>query len=293
LRRTCATANPAEASKKAKLKMMLVQDNRLRKDAELLGEAAGIGFFHYGPRLWMLGEVEPLKAMNDDATRDDVIERILTEFPERVIPTEQRVVRLRKNPARPTDPEEYDTPPRGSRGGGGIDSEDFPVLYASQDVEVCVHECRVTVEDELYMATSAPTAPIRCLDLTAVLEEDVTEFESLDMAVHMLFLAHAHSYSICRAIALAVKNAGYAGLIYPSYFSLVRTGARPFETAYGLSVRRFPSYWEHARAVSIPNVALFGSPVREGLVSVDGINRLVMRRVLYDVHFGLAGLTHS
>ena len=159
-------------------------------------------------------------------------------------------------------------------------------------MEVCVHECRVTVEDELYLATVAPTAPIRCLDLTAVLEEDATEFESLDMAVHMLFLAQPHSYSISRAIALAVKNAGYAGLIYPLYFSLVRTGARPFDTAYGLSVRRFPSYREHARALSIPNVALFGSPVREGLVSVDGINRPLLRRVLYDVHFGPAGLTH-
>jgi hypothetical protein len=37
-------------------------DERLRRDAELIGNAAGIGFFHYGPRLWMLGEVEPLKA---------------------------------------------------------------------------------------------------------------------------------------------------------------------------------------------------------------------------------------
>ena len=176
----------------------------------------------------MLGEVEPLKALHDESTRDDVVKRILAEFPERVITTEQKVVRLRKNPARPTDPEDNDAPPPGKRGGGRLDTEDFPVLYASQDVEVCVHECRVTVEDELYLATVAPTAPIRCLNLTAVLEEDATEFESLDMAVHMLFLAQPHSYSISRAIALAVKNAGYAGLIYPLSLSLVRTGARPY-----------------------------------------------------------------
>ena len=54
----------------------------------------------------MLGEVEPLKALHDESTRDDVVKRILAEFPERVITTEQKVVRLRKNPARPTDPEE-------------------------------------------------------------------------------------------------------------------------------------------------------------------------------------------
>lgn len=265
---------------------------RLQKDAELLGNAAGIGFFHYGPRFWMLGEVEPLKDLLDAAKRPAVIKRVLAEYPERVLSVDERVVRLRKRPKDPSAPEEYDSPPPGFRGGGRLDSEDFPVLYASQDVEVCVHECRVTVEDDLYMATLAPIRPLRCLDLTEVLlEEHVTEFESLDLAVHMLFLAQPHSYEICRAIAIAAKDAGFDGVIYPSYFSLVRTGARPFDTAYGISVRRFPTYRQTARALSIPNVALFGQPVRDGLVRTDGINRLVLRRVVYDVHFGPVGLT--
>lgn len=71
-------------------------------------------------------------------------------------------------------PSEYHAPPVGHRGNGRLDAEDFPVMYASQDVEVCVHECRVTVEDQLYMATLAPVRDLRLLDLTAVLEEDVT-----------------------------------------------------------------------------------------------------------------------
>lgn len=266
-------------------------NDRVRHDAELLGRAAGIGFFHYGPRLWMIGEVEPLKALLHPDSCEQVIARILHDYPERTIPISDRLVRLRKNPANPTATEEYDTPPTGMRGEGRLGSENLPVLYASQDVEVCVHECRVTVEDDLYMATLVPREPIRCLDLTEVLEEEGTEFESLDMAVHMLFLAGSHSYAACRAVAAAAKAAGYQGVIFPSYFSLVRTGARAFDTAYGLSVRRFPSYRDQARRLSIPNVALFGEPVREGLVAVDGINRLLMRRVFYDVHFGPAGLT--
>ncbi len=88
----------------------------------------------------MLGEGEPLKALHDASTRDHVVERILREFSERTR-----------------------SPPQ-------------PILYASQDVEVCVHECRVTVEDDRYMATLAPVRDVRLLDLTAVLEEDVTEF---------------------------------------------------------------------------------------------------------------------
>lgn len=206
---------------------------------------------------------------------------------------EQRVLRLRRNPTRLTDPSEYDTPPPGRRGNGRLGTEAFPVLYASQDVQVCVHECRVTVEDELYMATLAPLRNLRLLDLTAVLGDETTDFDSLNMAVHMLFHAAPHSYPACRAIACAASRAGYDGVVYPSYFSSVRTGARPFDTAYGISVRRFPSFRDHARAQSIPNVAVFGTPVQEGLLQVDGINRLVLRRVLYDVHFGPAGVTHS
>src|SRR3984893_130910 len=79
---------------------------------------------------------------------------------------------------------------------------------------------------------------------------------------------------------------GFDGLIYPSYFSLVRTGATPFDTAYGISVRRFPSYTAHAKSQIIPNIALFGRPIEGGTVKVDCINRLVLNRVVYDLQFG-------
>ena len=71
------------------------------------------------------------------------------------------------------------------------------------------------------------TRKVRLLNLAALLrEEHVTEFESLDMAVHMLFLAGNHAYAIIREIAQAAKKAGFNGLIYPSYFSLIRLGKR-------------------------------------------------------------------
>ena len=128
------------------------------------------------------GEVEPLKALHDASTRDHVVERILNEFPERTLSPSQRILRLRRNPNPATEPSEFDAPPVGQRGNGRLGAADFPVLYASQDVEVSVHECRVTVEDDPYMATLAPLRDLRLLHLTAVLEEDVTEFDSLDIA---------------------------------------------------------------------------------------------------------------
>ncbi len=259
----------------------------LKGDIKLIEDAAKIGFFHYGPRLWMVGEVEPLKDLEDPAKRSQVIARVLKEYPERTLAKDSAFYRLRVGPRQPADPSEYDSPPTELAGKGRLDSVSFPVLYGSQDIDICIHECRATAEDEVFVATLKPQRDMRLLDLTHVLKEDVTEFESLDMAIHMLFLARSHSYEISRAIALSAKEAGFDGLIYPSFFSLIRTGGRPFETAYGLSLRRFhPQAEEYGRAFTIPNFALFGRPIEKRSVSGHFINRLVLTQIGYVGHFG-------
>ena len=259
----------------------------LKNDIKLLENAAEIGFFHYGPRLWMIGEVEPLKDLQDLAKRAQVIGRILKEYPEKVLAKDSTFYRLRVSPQHPGDLREYDSPPVALAGKGRLDSPGFPVMYGSQDIDICIHECRATAEDDIYVATLKPQRDMRLLDLTHVLKEDVTEFESLDMAVHMLFLARSHSYEIARAISLAAGEAGFDGLIYPSFFSLIRTGGHPFETAQGLSLRRYhPEAERYAQAFTIPNFALFGRPLKSSLVSVKCINRLVLTQIGYSGHFG-------
>jgi hypothetical protein len=76
---------------------------------------------------------------------------------------------------------------------------------------------------------------------------------------------------------------------YPSYFSLLRTGAMPFETAYGISHRRLPQLKNRERAKIIPNLALFGRPIETGLVTVTCINTVVLNRVEYGFQFGPVG----
>ena len=164
-------------------------------------------------------------------------------------------------------------------------------MYASQDLQICIHECRVTAEDDLYLATLVSARDLRLLDLTDVLQEEgVTEFESLDMAVHMLFLAGLHSYDICREIARAAHAAGYDGIVYPSYFSLLRTGGMPFETSYGISHRRLSRLADREKAKIIPNFALFGRPIAQGTAIVRCINKLILNRVEYVIQFGPVGL---
>jgi len=80
----------------------------LASDMKLLEDAARVGFFHYGPRLWMLGEIEPLKDLQDSAKRPRVIERVLQEFPEATLAKDSTFYRLRTFPQHPANPEEYD-----------------------------------------------------------------------------------------------------------------------------------------------------------------------------------------
>jgi hypothetical protein len=239
----------------------------------------------------MVGEVEPLKALREPDARAKIISRIFNEYPGRLLHTNECFYRLRKAPARPQEFGQYDSPPREFVGTGRFDSVGRPVLYGSQDIEVCLHECRVTAEDESYLATLVPTRRLRLLNLAEVLlEEHVTEFESLDMALHMLFLAGSHSYEISREIARAVHVAGFDGLVYPSYFTLLRTGEMPFATTFGISHRRLPGLRERVRRNTIANLALFGRPIEDGLVRVQCINKVILNRVEYNVHFGPGGV---
>ena len=161
-------------------------------------------------------------------------------------------------------------------------------MYASPDLQTCLHECRVTAEDDLFVATLSPSRDLELLNIATLLDEsqEESEFESLDLAVNMLFLAGEHSYPITRAVAWAARCAGFDGLVYPSYFSMLRNGVKPFETTYGISNRRIPQYKEFEKSKISSNFAIFGRPIEEGLLEVSCINRVVLSTVSYSVHFG-------
>src|SRR5687768_13500773 len=93
----------------------------LASDVALLQDRLGIGFFHYGPRLWMIGDIEPLERLRDAGSRASEIDRILSEFPTTNIEPGTEFYRVRKAPAGPTQPSEYDSAPRHLAGAGRLD----------------------------------------------------------------------------------------------------------------------------------------------------------------------------
>ncbi|TXJ29132.1 MAG: RES domain-containing protein [Chitinophagaceae bacterium] len=228
-----------------------------------IGDILKVGFFYYGPRLWRLGSVIPLEKLQESKGREEVIREILIKYPAVEIEQGATFYRLRKNPVNPVAATEYDSPPGGNSGLGRMDSRNFPVLYCSTGIDTCIHECRVTLEDDLFVAKLSCKVPLRVLDLSVQVEEDGDEFESLGVATGMLFNAPIHAYEIIRAIAKAAFKKGLDGVIYPSYFSAVHSADLPFV-----------------------NVAFFGRPIAENKLAVDCVNRLVLQRVKYEYSFG-------
>jgi hypothetical protein len=263
----------------------------LQADVRLIERLLGVGFFRYGPRLWMVGEIEPLKNLERRRTRSSIVSRILSEYPARILGPDESFYRIRVNPSDPSDDAQFDSPPPESEGRGRLDVKGQPVLYGSTDLEICIHECRVKAEDDTFVATLRPTRKLRLLDLSVLLREaaSISEFESLDLTVHMLFLAGPHSYKLTREIAESARIAGFDGLVYPSYFSLLRIGQMPFQTTFGISHRRIEQLQDLEQSKAIPNLALFGRPVSSGAVEVGCIDRIIISRVGYEFHFGPTG----
>jgi hypothetical protein len=65
------------------------------------------------------------------------------------------------NPQQPADQGQYDSPPLHVAGKGRLDSSGIAVMYGSQDIDICIRKCRVTAEDDLYVATLQPSRDLR------------------------------------------------------------------------------------------------------------------------------------
>lgn len=106
----------------------------LIKDVKILETKLGVGFFYYGPRAWMFGEIEPLKKLLNKVYRRNVIKKILKEYPEILLTSNDHpLYRIRKGSNLNFNPEQFDSPPDQFLGSGRFDSVGQPILYASSD----------------------------------------------------------------------------------------------------------------------------------------------------------------
>ncbi len=234
----------------------------LRKDVAILSKRFGIQCFYFGPPLWMFGK--PYDEDGKQRWKLSDFNYLLESFFVREINASDILFRVRLNVHSKLDHLQYCSPPDEFRKKfGRFDSKDLPIQYCAFDVETCLHESRVTVADEVFLAWLAPTQPLQLLDLTECTASPESPFEDPQIWLRALIYDSADSYSICRRLAKRIKKAGFSGFIYPSYFQQVTSKTHK-------------------------NVALFGRPIREGKVAVNGVNKVVLKDVAYDYSFGPA-----
>lgn len=238
-------------------------NSRLNNDIKIIEKELGIGFFYNAPRLFKLGHISQLEKINSKNVIQEhkVLDEIVQKFPTKILTNKDYFYRLRKNPKNPDSELEYDSPPIEFAGKGRLDSTDLNILYGSENIEICLHECRVTLLDKLYLAKLVPTQNLKILDLSANIDEDSTEFESLSLSIHLIFRAEKHAYEICRKIAKYALLQSFDGIIYPSFFSKIKSD-------------------------SIPNIALFDYPLKNKKVEIECINKIIIDKIQYDYKFG-------
>ncbi len=233
----------------------------LECDAQQIEKALKQGFFLYGPPMWRVGYVDQLEALQSSGKeRDKVLDQIFEHYPNFILNQEKTIFRLRSNLDDPRDPLQFDSAPPG-KSKARFNNDGFPTLYGSEDLEICIHECRVTIADECYVATLRATEEFKCLDLTAEGPIGNTPFESLDLAIKFLMSAETASYEILTLIANSARKRRYDGILFRSYFSQLKS-------------------------TEIPNLAIFGHPIRNGKIKVDSINRLHLDEASYRFSFG-------
>lgn len=244
----------------------MICTSSLLADMNLLKEKFGIAIGWYGPQMWKVGFndwMETLESANHkkrNATIEDIIQRCSNFY----LSKNDYFYRIRTNLC---DEEllsqTYDAPIRQNLQSGRFNINSKSVFYGSFNIETCIHETRVTIDDDIYIATFHSTMELKLLDFTRVLKkgEEITPFEDLSTALSMIFYAGKQSYKITQAFSLIAMERGYDGIIYPSFYNQVRD--------------------EDCR-----NLILFGRPVLEGKLEMTSVNHLVLNKVEYEYTLG-------
>lgn len=200
-------------------------DHKTSRDWRLIKSHIGGRLFFYGPPLWRIGITEHYKEPND--VSDEVLDEIITKLSVRTLVKGTTTFRIRKNVDSKSVLEEtqyLNPPPHIKHAYGRFDDANLEILYTSPSLPVCLHECRVAITDDLFVATFEAAQDIRLADLTANYDQKPQNpFEDLRYFFNGIFLAREETvYGIARRIASKIKGKlGVDGFITDSFFTTI------------------------------------------------------------------------
>lgn len=177
------------------------------------------------------------------------------------------IYRIRVNPKNPELDSDFDTPPLIYRKANNrLNDIDFPVFYGAFDIETCIYESKFESEDDLYFIQTELKKSLKLVDLSTLVDSQSKIFKDPFIFEDMLYFTHfvfnTYRYlKFTQLISRRIYELGYHGVVYPSYYS------------------RF-------RGQHFNNIALFGEPIKSGLLSRKSIGRVIMNKIKYDYSFG-------
>ncbi|AXK79221.1 RES domain-containing protein [Pseudolabrys taiwanensis] len=242
-------------------------DEATTHDWLLIKREIGGRLFLNAPNLWQLGITNHY--VDPYVIPDETISSIVKQLSIKSIPKGTKVFRIRKNvPENATsNPTQYGLPPGNlSREYGRFDDAASPLLYTSPSVSVCLHECRVAITDDIFVATFEAASELHLADLTANYkeEEPTSPFDALEYFFNGITLTRAEEiYAIARRLASSIKtNLPVDGFIANSFFTNV------------------------AQEPISQNICIFPEALERKKVSLHSLNRLHLKTVTYDFVFG-------
>lgn len=243
-------------------------DSTLDADAKLACQLTGSVVFHYGPPLWRIGMTNHYDEFQQGGSvRRTAAESLTAQAATCTVAGGTRLFRIRANiradehisTAVVFDP----PPPDIERIPGRWDDINFPVLYVSDDIELCLHECRTMIADEILLATLIPTRDVHLLDLTQELpRQGGTPFDDPNIFIGIMCRSRGRWLDFCREISRAAHGAGYDGIRYVSYYAQAKADVQSI------------------------NLGLFGRPIANGLLKVNSVNRVRIADMKYAIRFG-------
>ncbi|MDP3077101.1 RES family NAD+ phosphorylase [Bradyrhizobium sp.] len=248
----------------------LVLRPETQADWTLIRKSIGGRLWYRSPKLFYFGITNHFginQSLQKEVVRDQIVSRLrLAEIDSS---TTVYRVRLNLNEQNKFDEGQYDAPPKPKRRGfGRFDNGRSPLFYGSPNLQVCIHECRVNLLDNIFIASTTPTRKLSLIDLTGNYDQpsDIDPFDDLEWFFRGLMNAsQPHVYRYCRRIAQTIKDITSAdGFVYNSFYTGIAGDSE-------------------GKAV---NYAIFGRPLADGRLRVNSINTVRLERIRYDYHLG-------
>lgn len=255
-------------------------DETLQQDYELIGRnftklryhAPRLTWMGYGDTYWAFEEaLKEFDGSGDRTALTRVTREILDRCNQIRLQPEQKLYRVRINPASVTAPQDIDTPPSqkdpSKACSGRFDAPGFPVLYACSDVETALHETRVKLGDEIILGTLEILTELTLIDLDEV-KVNVAGPCNINADCHCFLRARlgsqeAADYRKLQLLAVEAFACGFSGIKFQSFYSALRQDRQ-----------------------SAINYALFGYPIREGKLALKSWNSIRLLQAFYQFQFG-------